>query len=955
MESKILEFWKEKRIFERSVEERPKDNVYSFYDGPPFITGSPHYGSILPSIAKDVIPRYQTMKGKRVRRVWGWDCHGLPAETKVEKKLGLKNKKDIEALGVGKFIAACREYVNEVSAEWRWYIDHIGRWADMDHAYRTMDLDYMETVIWIFKSLYDKGLIYRGMRSSLYCTRCATPLSKFEITMDEGFYRDVTDPAITIKFKVKNQPDTYILAWTTTPWTLPGNAALAVLDEAVYVKIKTDNETLILAKQALERQKYATKWQIIEELKGKDLVGLEYEPLYNFLKKGPNDYKVYAANFVTMEDGTGVVHVAPAFGEVDFELGKERKLSVFMTIDEEGKFIKEITPWAGMYLKKADPLIVEDLKNRNLLLSEEKITHSYPFCYRCETPLIYKGQDAWFLNIEAIRQKLIEKNQNINWIPEHFKFGRFEYNLKSAPDWCLSRSRYWASPIPAWECESCKKVHIVGSIQEIEKRSGQKVKDLHRPDIDEITFPCESCGNKAKRVTEVLDCWFESGAMPYAERHYPFENQEEFEKNFPADFIVEYTGQLRGWFYYLHVLGIGLKESHVFKNVIATGVMKGNDGRKMSKSFGNYPDPKAVLEKYGGETLRLYFMSNPIMVGEDMNVNEEDMREHYRKTLLILWNSYQYFLTYAELHNWTPSSESKQSENVLDKWIQGQLERSIYTFVEGIEAYDYPKAVRVVRPFVEDLSTWYIRRSRERFVKGETEALQTLYDILVRFAKTMAPILPFTAEAIYQNLVRNVERETPESVHLAEYPRVNEKIIAETHILKNRMIRVKNITTLGHSIRKEKQIPVRQALKELKVNGADELKDEQDLLDLINEELNVKKTTFAVIATDKNEFVALEGNGIKVALDTSVTDELKKEGLIREIIRTIQDFRKKQGLKVGEKASVAWYASNDTKKIIADHQIDIKEVTHLKELNLSETKDNLIEVIPHMLWLGLKK
>ncbi len=951
MQEEILDFWAKNKIFERSIDERPQDNTYSFFDGPPFITGTPHYATLLPSIAKDIIPRFKTMKGYRVRRVWGWDCHGLPAETKVEKKLGLKSKRDIEKLGVDKFVAACREYVSKVSGEWPWYIQHIGRWADMEHAYRTMDRDYMESVIWVFKELYDKNLIYKGRRSSLYCTRCATPLSKFEITMDDGFYREVTDPSVSIKFKVKGQ-DKYLVAWTTTPWTLPANAALAVDQKEIYAEIEIGEQRLILAEKTLPR--FADeRVKIVKKYQGTELVGLEYEPLYNFLESKPNDYKVYSADFITMEDGTGIVHVAPAFGEVDFLLGKEKDLSIFMTIDEEGKFIKEVTPWTGMYFKKTDVLITQDLKERSLLFKEETTTHSYPFCYRCETPLIYKAQEAWYLNIEKLRSKLIKTNTPINWIPSHFKNGRFEYNLKNAPDWCLSRSRYWGSPIPVWECDECAEVQVIGSIAELEKLSGKKVTDLYRPDIDQIELACTKCAGKSHRVKEVLDCWFESGAMPYAERHYPFENQKDFENGFPADFIIEYTGQLRGWFYYLHVISNALKESPAFKNVVVTGVLKGTDGRKMSKSFGNYPDPKATIEKYGGETLRLYFMSNLIMKGEDMNVSEGEIQEHYRKVMQILWNSYKYFLTYANLHDWKPDQEVLPSEHVLDRWIIGELEISIEIIGKSLEAYDYPTASRAIRPFVENLSTWYIRLSRDRFATGNTNALQTLYGALIRFSTAIAPLLPFTAEAIYQNLVRNINTDSKDSVHLCMWPDTTTSLINSTKDLRVKMEEVRTISHIAHSIRGEKEVPLRQPLTEVFVVGAKYLKESDECLEILKQEINVKKIKFGIAPSNLNLNIKI-ADGFTVALSTDIPEELLKEGLLREIIRAIQNFRKTQGLKAGEIIGLSYFTThNDIKNLIEEKRDEIMKVACLGNLAFSTEKS--IEVLSDRLFLEISK
>ncbi|MDD4106647.1 MAG: isoleucine--tRNA ligase, partial [Candidatus Shapirobacteria bacterium] len=620
-EEGTIKFWKDQKIFEKSIESRPEGNIYSFYDGPPFITGMPHHGHLLSSIAKDVIPRYWTMKGKRVRRVWGWDCHGLPAENKVEEQLGLKSKKDIESIGIKKYIDTCYSYVQNVSQEWPWYIDHIGRWVDLDHSYKTMDLNYMESVMWVFSEIYKKDLIYKGNRISLYCPRCSTPLSNFEIAMDNS-YKDVEDPAIFIKFKLKDR-NAYILAWTTTPWTLPANLALAINKDEVYSEVNLNNENIILAKARVETVFANQLYSLVKEFKGEELLGLTYEPLYQYFETTQNDYKIYHADFVSMTDGTGIVHIAPGFGEDDATLGKQNNLSIISHVDDEGKIINKVSQFANLFVKKADSLVIEDLKNRNLLFKEEKVIHSYPFCYRCGTPLIYKSQTAWFLNVQNVKDQMRITNQNINWVPGHIKNGRFGQGIETAPDWCLSRSRFWASPIPVWECD-CGQRFVPSSIAELEAKSGKKITNLHKPEIDEVTITCDSCGKAVHRVPEVIDCWFESGAMPYAQLHYPFENKEFFEKSFPSDYIVEYIGQTRGWFYTLHVLSNTLFQSESFKNCVVTGTMMGNDGRKMSKLFKNYPDPKMVLQKYGGDAMRLYLMSSVIMVGENINLDEKE-------------------------------------------------------------------------------------------------------------------------------------------------------------------------------------------------------------------------------------------------------------------------------------------------------------------------------------------
>ncbi len=891
IEESVIKFWKEKNIFEKSVDSRPEDNSYTFYDGPPFITGMPHHGSLLPSIAKDLIPRYQTMKGKRVKRVWGWDCHGLPAENKVEEILGLKSKKDIEKIGIKKYIDECYSYVQNVSQEWEWYIDHIGRWVDFKNAYRTMDLPYMETVMWVFAQLYKKDLIYKSRRTSLFCPRCSTPLSNFEIAMDNS-YRMVEDPAISIKFKIKDR-DAYILAWTTTPWTLPGNLALAVNKDETYVEVETDGEKLILAKARLEAVFAGKEYKITREFKGEELVGLEYVPLYNFYEVTDKDYHVYHGDLVTMEDGTGIVHIAPGFGEEDSQLGKKVGLSVIDHVDDDGKLAEKVTPFAGLFVKKADPVVIEDLKSRNLLFKEEKITHSYPFCYRCGTPLIYKSQTAWYLNVQDLKPTMEATNEKINWVPEHIKHGRFGQGISSAPDWCLSRSRYWASPIPVWECECGEKI-VPESIKELEELSGQKVTNLHKPDIDEIIVNCPKCGQKAHRVPEVLDCWFESGSMPYAERHYPFENQDRLKKEFPADFIVEYIGQTRGWFYTLHVLSNALFASESFRNCVVTGVIMGTDGRKMSKLYKNYPDPKMVIQKYGGEALRLYMMSSVVMIGENMNISEKDIEDKVKDVMIPLWNCFKYLVTYATINNWSPNLElNLEPKNVLDKWIITRTDQLTKEFAENLDKYNIPNATRLVTPYIEDLSRWFIRQSRDRFVNGDTEALQTLWQVMVQFTKTVAPLIPFITEYFWQNLVLPFDNKASESVHLDFYPETKE---IDQKLLDN-MANVREICEQGNMVRKTNNISTRQPLSKAIVSTSKLLNLTDDLIDVIKNELNVKEVE-----------VTKSQDNLVVNLDTNITPELKSEGDMRDLIRQIQSLRKEANLDL--KAKIKIFAPN---------------------------------------------
>jgi len=913
LQSKILKFWEKNKVFEKSIAQRSKDNLYSFYDGPPFVTGSPHYGTLLSSIAKDIIPRYFTMKGKRIRRVWGWDCHGLPIENKVEEKLGLANRRDIEKAGIKRFIESCYDYVSKSSPEWQWYVDHVGRWVDFENAYKTMDQDYMETVIWVFKQIYDRGLIYKGKRTSLFCTRCSTPISNFEIAMDNS-YADMQDPAVTVEFKVAShqQENTgdwglktgslFLLAWTTTPWTLPANRALVIDPDETYVAVKgndPDNQ-YILAKKRLKAVFGKDKYKIVKTFKGKELIGLSYEPLYDFFPKKKGDFKVHQyKNMVNMDEGTGIVHSAPGFGEIDTEMGRHYELSMVDAVDDEGKFTKAVKPWAGTHVKKADPKIIEDLEKKDRLFKKETITHSYPYCYRCKTPLIYKAQSSWFINVQKLKKQLLKTNKNINWVPQSAN-NRFKKGIENAPDWCISRTRYWATPMPIWQCDKCKERKVLGSISEIEKLSGQKVKDLHRPFIDKITIKCQKCNGVMHRIREVLDCWMESGSMPYGERHYPFENKKEFEKGFPADYISEYVAQTRAWFYVMHAVSNALMDTHCFKNVVSTGVIFGSDGRKMSKSYGNYPNPKKTLEKYGGDVLRLYLMGSPIMVGENINISEEKIENAYKKTLLILWNSYRYFVTFANLvpAEYTPEVKSLNTSGVdglaiLDSWILARLKLLCQKVTQSFDKYLVPPAVNEIVDFVTDLSTWYIRRSRDRFNSQDKKALKTLYFVLVTFSKIAAPVIPFTTESIFRNLTGK------QSVHLEDWPKLPEPTAGEKKLLKQMKL-VRQICSEGNRIRKEEGIPLRQPLKSCKAQGSS-LKLTDKLAQLIKEELNVKKVILKKTKTKKPCPVDV---GLKVSLDLKLTPPLKKEGRAREIIREIQKERGRLGCKRDQKVIV---------------------------------------------------
>jgi len=913
MEDDTTRFWKENSIFEKSVNKNPAENAYIFYDGPPFISGLPHYGHLLGSIAKDVIPRYWTMKGKRVERVWGWDAHGLTVENKVQQRLGIKNRKDIEKFGLEKFTEECYKYTSETSAEWEWYIDKIGRWVDFKHAYKTIDQNYMESVIWAFKQLYDKGLVYEGIRTSLFCTTCGTPVSNFEIAMDNS-YKEVEDPAITVKFPVITEgkfKGFNILAWTTTPWTMPSNRALVVDPDATYALVESAGEMYIVAKPRVEATFSGMSYKLAGEVLGKDLISLEYEPPYRFFAQKEGEFKVYSfEGMVSMDEGTGIVHSAPGFGEIDTEMGRKYGLTIMMTIDDEGKFLpgnNGNNPYAGMFYEKANGPIREDLKQRNILFRDERIVHRFPYHDRCNTLLIQKAQNSWFVNVQKLKPEMIKNNENINWVPPNIKEGRFKINIEQAPDWCISRTRFWATPMPVWESADGDRI-VVSSVKEIEELSGQKVRDLHRPYIDDIILKKD--GKEYKRRTEVLDSWMEAGGMPYAQVHYPFENNEKFEKTFPGDYIVEYVAQVRAWFYVMHVLSTALFGSNSFKNVVVTGVMAGSDGRKMSKTFNNYTDPKQLLETIGGDALRLYLMGSPLMVAENANFDEVELRNKSRNVLNPLWNSAKFFMMYADLHKWS-NSKIVASTNLLDKWILARLNQTVEALISNLEAYTIPPTVQLVESFVDDLSRWYVRRSRERISGGDNEALSTLYTVLSDFAKASAPLMPFMSENIYRSLIKYGTGEIPESIHLCDYPIFDKSLVDETLLADMKIAR--EIVSLGHSQRIESKISVRQPLSKALVTGV--VKLGKAYIEIIKEELNVKEVLL----------VKSEKADLGVTLDTVLTEELQLEGFAREMVRQLQDLRKSQNLSISDKVDAVFQESTENLKVVEKFGEEIKK------------------------------
>ncbi|MDQ3098153.1 MAG: isoleucine--tRNA ligase [bacterium] len=962
LEEETIESWKVGKTFEKSVEMRPEENSYVFVDGPPFVTGSPHYGNLLPSVAKDVIPRYQTMKGKRVRRVWGWDCHGLPIEEKVNKLFGIRSSTELERkMGVEKYVQECRKYVESASSDWRWYIERIGRWVDMDNAYYTMHTTFMESVIWSFKQIYEKGLIYKGKRVSLFSTDTSTPVSGFEVSMDTDNYRDVEDLSIFTKFELEKELEgrkAYMVAWTTTPWTIPANFALAVNESFTYVLIEYDNQNLIVSKERLgytfneDESHIGTEKdsvvKIIKEYSGKELEGLTYKPIYDFFlaTKTQNDFKVYLSSDVINSEGTGVLHIAPAFGEVDFTMGAKHGLSGISDIDNEGKML--VSPWEGLYLRDASPLVAEDLQHRGNLLRSENYTHRLPF-YRGKNPLIYMAQDSYFINIQKIKEQMAQLNEKINWIPDNIKHGRFEQTINTSPDWCISRNRYWATIMPIWENDKGDQI-IIGSLEEMAQYTNQLIKktedgktfyffedkpmDLHRDVCDKIVLTKD--GSEYHRIPEVLDCWMDSGSAPFAEYHYPFENKEVFEKAMTADFIIEYVGQVRAWFNMLLRMSTMVFGETAFKNAISTGVLAGTDGRKMSKSYGNYPDPRQTIEKYGADAFRLYFMGSPVMIGEDMNFNENDLADQVKSVLNIFWNSYKYFIMYANTTENVNYSVTPENITLLDKWIYARLAQTVNEIDSALAQYNTPKATRAIRPFIDDLSTWYIRRSRNRFAASDTIALHTLYSVLLEFSKAAAPIIPFITENIYRGLTNET------SVHLTDYPKVVTLSEEQLKLLAN-MTTTRQIASLGQAARLQAKQPIKQPLQtvQIKLEGQHELSEEY--LNIIKEELNVKLVTF--VDTIDNSYVTVEEKGIQIALDTTLTEELQLEGKLREVLRALQEARKQNNMDVTDEIKLRWFSADEQiNKVFEKFDLQIKSGVKAKSVVKESSADNLTQL-----------
>jgi len=1012
MEEEILKFWKEKDIFKKSIDQREGCQEFIMFDGPPFATGLPHFGHFVPGTIKDIFPRYQTMKGKKVERRFGWDCHGLPVEFEMEKELGISGKTEIEKYGIPEFNEKCRSIVLRFTKEWETVISRLGRWVDFENDYKTMEPDYMESIWWVFKQLWDKNLVYEGHRIMPYCPRCSTVLSTHELNL--GGYEDVHDNAITVKFKLKNEENTYFLAWTTTPWTLPSNLALAVGPEIEYVKVIDEDGAFILTKERLksyfkfdDENPLKIEW----EKKGSELVGIEYEPLLPYFESAVEEgaFKVFTADYVTTDSGTGIVHIAPGFGEDDHLVLKGTGIKTVCPVDGECKFTGEIPEYKGRFVKDCDKDIINRLKDEGKLVKREQYLHSYPHCWRCKSPLIYRAISSWFIDVDQIKEKMLNANDQINWTPSHLQKGRFGKWLEGAREWSVSRNRYWGNPIPIWQCHDCKTDICIGSREELEKLSGKKTTDLHKHFVDEITIPC-SCGGTMKRVEEVLDCWFESGAMPYAQNHYPFENKESFEKNFPADFISEGLDQTRGWFYTLTVLAAALFDKPAFMNVVVNGLVLASDGKKMSKSLRNYTDPMEVINNFGADALRLFLMNSSVVKGEGLKYSDDGVKDILKSIILPLWNAYSFFVTYANIDEVSISSAPEHPENPLDQWIISETETLIANITEKLDSYDVQKAIDEIIKFIDSLNNWYIRRSRKRFWKSESdsdkmEAYQSIWYALMNLVKVSSPFIPFISEEIYRNIKTD---DMPESVHLCDFPVAKTENRDERLELKMSLTR--QAVSMGRALRSLHNLKTRQPLKSMFMVTRDE--NEKSVLiemaDIIKEELNVKEAllrdneedlveysckanfkilgkvlgknmknaaeeiqklrgseirgllagktlTVSYVGVDKKEeeveitqehivVTRTEKEGLKVlneglltiALDTVLSSELLEEGIVRDIIRGVNNLRKDSNLEVIDRINLGISGSETVKNAVVNFKEYLLSETLSLDLDFSE-------------------
>jgi len=979
MEQDILRFWKERSIFEKSVEARQGKQCYVFYDGPPTANGSPGIHHVLSRLFKDVIPRYKAMKGYYVPRKAGWDTHGLPVELEVENSLGLTSKPQIEEYGVAQFNQRCRESVFKYIREWEAMVERVGHWIDMKHPYITLDNDYVESCWWALKQLWDRGLIYQGYKTTPHCPRCGTSLSSHEVAL--GYRDDTEDPSVYVKFRVYvpslskgnsvlrsvlesprlSQKPAYFLAWTTTPWTLPGNTALAVATQASYSVMEGNEEYVILATQLVGRVGLEG-YEEVTTIPGEDLVHLEYQPLFNphdfgvpreslpsfdgQERKQDLTYPVIGADFVSMEEGTGIVHVAPAFGEVDFDAGMDKGLDFVQPVDLEGKITGSYS-FAGKFVKDADPLVLEDLKSRGLLFRSERIVHTYPFCWRCESPLLYYVKATWYIRTTTVKDRLISGNAEVSWYPDYIKYGRFGDWLANNVDWAFSRERYWGTPLNIWRCSSCGGYECVGSIDELRAKPSltglNPSLDLHRPYVDEIVFSCSKCGGEMRRVPEVIDCWFDSGAMPFAQWHYPFDNRDEFERNFPADFVCEAIDQTRGWFYSLHAISTLLFGQPCFKNVLCLGHVVDAKGDKMSKTKGNIVDPWTVVNDYGADALRWYMLAS--VPSENIHrFSSRMLAETMRKNLLTLWNTYSFFVLYANIDQFTPQPcHCQHSEAIcfteLDSWIISELNQLIADVTKSMDNYNPTSAARHIETFVDNLSNWYVRRSRRRFWKSENDADKlaahsTLYLCLVTLSQLLAPLTPFIAEEIYQNLVRSVDATAEESVHLTDFPLADETRVNEE--LNSDMKLAMKISSLGRAARAKAKIKVRQPLAKALVRVTQEKEKSalQRLTPHILEEVNIKKLEFVhqEFPTQMPGYAIANEEKYSVAVSIDLSSELVAEGISRELVRRLQTMRRAAGFDIADHIIAYYEGEESIKRVMRDFADYIRQETLSLEL-----------------------
>lgn len=932
-EEKVLKFWADNKIYEKSVENRPADNEYVFYDGPPFATGLPHFGHILPGTIKDAIPRYQSMKGHRVVRRFGWDCHGLPVEAEMEKTIGVSGHSNIVQYGVAKFNEECRSIVLRYTSEWKKAITRTGRWVDFDNGYRTMDKNYMESVWWVFKTLYEKGLIYEGYNVLPYSPLLASPLSNMEVSL--GGYRDVVDQAVTVRFKIEGEENSYFLAWTTTPWTLPSNLALAVGPDIDYVEVEDEDDKChyYLAEHLLSKYyKDGKGCRIVRTVKGNDLVGMRYEPLFPFFSelKEKGAFQVVTADYVTTEDGCGIVHTASGFGEDDYKTMKSKipQCPVVCPVDEECRFTDPVTPWKGVFVKDADKSIIEWLKANGKLVKRENYLHSYPFCYRTGKPLIYRAMSCWFVNVQKIKETMLKCNDQITWVPEHIKYGRFGKWLEGARDWAISRNRFWGNPIPIWKCDGSNYIEVIGSVKELEEKCGQKVEDLHKHFVDNLTWPSPDGKGTMRRIPDIFDCWFESGSMPYAQQHYPFENKDKWDQLFPADFINEGLDQTRGWFYSLTVLAAALYGKPAFEHCIVSGIVLAEDGSKMSKSKRNYTDPMEVVDRYGADALRFALINSNLVEADDMKYSDDVVKDVLKSLLIPLWNAYTFFVTYANIDGYEPSvTATKDLKNPLDKWIISDLEALIEKATNGFDSYHIQEATKAVVSFIDDLNNWYIRRSRRRFWRSENDsdkkdAYNTLYRVLLTVCKVAAPMIPFVTETIYQNLRTE---DMPLSVHLCDYPEYNRD---ERDLEKEEEMRlVMKAVEMGRALRASSNLKIRQPLKEFIVVSRN--KSVRDILlkdvDILKEELNVKDV---LVRENEADLVSYSAKANFKVLGSKLGKSMKEVAALIQVL----DGDKIESILEGKPLKLK-YSEGEIDITEADLVIQRSEKEHVKVLN----------------------